>query len=80
MLSAAASAVGLFFIGVFITLMSGRRPVRSGMRMVLFGLIAVAITFGLGRLTFVGLGWDCLVLGTAGNFGLALPRWCRKDS
>jgi VIT1/CCC1 family predicted Fe2+/Mn2+ transporter len=54
--SATASAVGLFLIGAFITLMTGRHPVRSGMRMVLFGLIAAAITFGLGRLIGVGLG------------------------
>ncbi len=54
--SAIASAVGLFTIGAFITLMTGRNPLYSGLRMVLFGLIAAAVTFGLGRLIGVGLG------------------------
>jgi vacuolar iron transporter family protein len=54
--SALASATGLFIIGAFITLMTGRHPVLSGLRMVLFGLVAAAITFGLGRLIGVSLG------------------------
>ena len=47
---------GLFVIGAFITLMTGRNPVISGFRMVLFGLMAAAVTFGIGRLIGIGLG------------------------
>jgi len=54
--SAALSAVGLFTIGAAITLMTGRRPVVSGMRQALFGLAAAAITFGVGRLIGVNVG------------------------
>jgi len=54
--SALASAAGLFVMGAFITLMTGRHPVFSGLRMVLFGLMAAAVTFGIGRLIGIGLG------------------------
>jgi VIT1/CCC1 family predicted Fe2+/Mn2+ transporter len=50
------SAVGLFIIGAFITLFTGRSIIYSGMRQVLFGLIAAAITFAIGRLVGVNLG------------------------
>ena len=53
--SAALSAVGLFTIGAAITLMTGRHPLASGARQVLFGLAAAAITFGVGRLIGVNL-------------------------
>jgi VIT1/CCC1 family predicted Fe2+/Mn2+ transporter len=55
-LSAAASAVGLFAIGAGITLFTGRSVWFSGVRQVLFGLAAAAITFGLGKAVGVGLG------------------------
>jgi VIT1/CCC1 family predicted Fe2+/Mn2+ transporter len=48
--SAAFAAVGLFIIGAAITLMTGRNPVISGLRMVAFGLMTAAVTFGIGRL------------------------------
>ena len=48
--SAGASAVGLFAIGAAITLMTGRSAVWSGLRQVLIGLAAAALTYGLGRL------------------------------
>ena len=48
--SAILSAAGLFIIGAAITLMTGRNPVVSGLRQVLFGLATAAITFGIGRL------------------------------
>ena len=48
--SAALSALALFGIGAGITLLTGRDAVYSGLRQVLFGLLAAAITFGLGRL------------------------------
>ncbi|HWI56742.1 MAG TPA: VIT1/CCC1 family protein [Bacillota bacterium] len=54
--SALASAFGLFVIGAFITLMTGRNPVVSGLRQILFGLMAAAVTFGIGRLIGVSLG------------------------
>jgi VIT1/CCC1 family predicted Fe2+/Mn2+ transporter len=44
------SAVGLFVIGAGITLFTGRNAIYSGTRQVLFGLVAAAVTFGIGRL------------------------------
>jgi vacuolar iron transporter family protein len=54
--SAAASALGLFLIGAAITLMTGRNPILSGLRQMGFGLAAAAITFGIGRLVGVNVG------------------------
>lgn len=50
------SAVGLFVIGSGITLFTGRSVLFSGSRQVLFGLLAAAATFGIGRLIGVNLG------------------------
>jgi VIT1/CCC1 family predicted Fe2+/Mn2+ transporter len=47
--SAALSALALFGIGAGITLLTGRNALYSGSRQVFFGLLAAAITFGLGR-------------------------------
>jgi VIT1/CCC1 family predicted Fe2+/Mn2+ transporter len=44
------SAIGLFTIGAAITLFTGRKVIYSGTRMVLFGLAAAAVTYGIGRL------------------------------
>jgi VIT1/CCC1 family predicted Fe2+/Mn2+ transporter len=52
--SAVLSGIGLFGLGAAITLLTGRHPVRAGLRQVGFGLAAAAITFGIGA-----------VLGTA---------------
>lgn len=52
-LSASLSAVGLFLLGGFITIMTGRNALYSGARQALFGLVAAAITFGIGRLVGV---------------------------
>jgi VIT1/CCC1 family predicted Fe2+/Mn2+ transporter len=49
-LSAALSALALFGIGAGITLLTGRGILYSGMRQIIFGLLAAGITFGLGRL------------------------------
>ena len=49
------SAVGLFVIGAGITLFTGRNVLYSGLRQVLFGLVAAAVTFGIGRLIGVNL-------------------------
>ncbi len=48
--SAALSALALFGIGAGITLLTGRNALYSGLRQVIFGLLAATITFGLGRL------------------------------
>jgi len=49
LLSVAFSAVGLFLIGGAITLFTGKNVWYSGFRQVIFGLIAAAITFGIGE-------------------------------
>jgi VIT1/CCC1 family predicted Fe2+/Mn2+ transporter len=43
------SAIGLFGIGSAITLFTGKSVWYSGFRQVLFGLMAAAITFGIGK-------------------------------
>jgi VIT1/CCC1 family predicted Fe2+/Mn2+ transporter len=55
-ISAVISGLGLFFIGSGITLFTGRNPLKSGMRQVIFGLAAALVTFGLGRVVGTGLG------------------------
>jgi len=55
-LSVALSTLGLFGIGAAITLLTGRSIWYSGMRQVLVGLAAAAITFGIGRLIGISLG------------------------
>jgi VIT1/CCC1 family predicted Fe2+/Mn2+ transporter len=54
-LSVILSTVGLFLIGSAITLFTGKSIWFSGMRQVIFGLIAAAITFGIGRLIGVSI-------------------------
>jgi VIT1/CCC1 family predicted Fe2+/Mn2+ transporter len=54
-LSAILSAGGLFLIGSAITLFTGKSIWFSGIRQVLFGLAAAAITFGIGKLIGVSL-------------------------
>jgi VIT1/CCC1 family predicted Fe2+/Mn2+ transporter len=49
------SAMGLFVIGASITLFTGKSVWFSGFRQVLFGLIAAAITFGIGSLIGVSI-------------------------
>lgn len=55
LMSAVFSALGLFGIGAAITLFTGRSVWFSGFRQVVFGLMAAAITFGIGRLIGVSL-------------------------
>jgi len=55
LLSVAFSTIALFTVGAAITLYTGRSVLFSGMRQVLFGLIAAALTFGIGRLVGVSL-------------------------
>jgi VIT1/CCC1 family predicted Fe2+/Mn2+ transporter len=54
--SLSLSTIGLFVIGAFITLFTGRSVLYSGMRQVIFGLLAAAVTFGIGRLIGVNIG------------------------
>ena len=53
--SLGASAVALFLIGAGITLLTRRGLVYTGMRQVVFGLVAAGLTFGIGRLIGVSL-------------------------
>lgn len=55
-LSIGLSTIGLFALGAVITLFTGRTLLYSGFRMVLFGLLAAAITFGIGRVIGVSIG------------------------
>ncbi|MEI8132279.1 MAG: VIT1/CCC1 transporter family protein [Leptolinea sp.] len=49
------SGLALFGIGAAITLFTGRTVLYSGFRMVIFGLVAAAITYGIGSLIGVSL-------------------------
>jgi VIT1/CCC1 family predicted Fe2+/Mn2+ transporter len=44
-----ASAAGLFVIGFFITLFTGRGVLYTGVRQLLFGLGAAGVTFAIGH-------------------------------
>lgn len=54
-LSVVLSTIGLFLIGAAITLFTGKNVWYSGIRQVLFGLAAAAITFGIGKLIGVSV-------------------------
>jgi vacuolar iron transporter family protein len=54
--SVGLSMLGLFGIGAAITLMTGRSVLYSGARQMLFGLLAAAITFGIGKLIGANIG------------------------
>lgn len=54
-LSIGSSVVGLFGIGSAITLFTGKSILFSGIRQVIFGLTAAAITYGIGSLIGVSL-------------------------
>ncbi|MCK6692338.1 MAG: VIT1/CCC1 transporter family protein [Thermoanaerobaculia bacterium] len=53
--SAALSTLGLFLIGSAITLFTGKSIWYSGARQVVFGLMAAAVTFGIGKLIGVSI-------------------------
>jgi VIT1/CCC1 family predicted Fe2+/Mn2+ transporter len=55
MVSAAVSCAGLFAVGAAITLFTGRSVVYSGLRQVLFGLLAAASVFLIGRVIGVSI-------------------------
>ncbi len=54
-ISVAGSAAGLFLIGSAITLFTGKSIWFSGFRQVVFGLMAAAVTFGIGKIIGVSL-------------------------
>ena len=54
-ISVSLSASGLFLIGAAITLFTKKNVWYSGLRQVLFGLAAAAITFGIGKLIGVSV-------------------------
>jgi VIT1/CCC1 family predicted Fe2+/Mn2+ transporter len=54
-LSVGSSVIGLFGIGASITLFTGKSIAFSGSRQVLFGLMAAAVTYGIGALIGVSL-------------------------
>ncbi len=49
-ISLISSTIGLFIIGALITLMTGKTFWKSGLRQVIFGLLAAAVTYGIGKL------------------------------
>ncbi len=55
LLSIGLSGLALFGIGAAITLFTGKTVFYSGFRMVIFGLVAAAITFGIGSLIGVSV-------------------------
>jgi VIT1/CCC1 family predicted Fe2+/Mn2+ transporter/rubrerythrin len=54
--SGVASAVGLFLIGAAITVFTGGSALKSGLRQLLIGAAAAAVTYGAGRLFGVAVG------------------------
>jgi len=56
LVSLGVSAVVLFVIGAAITLFTGRSIWKSGLRQLLLGLAAAAVTNGIGRLVGVAIG------------------------
>ena len=55
LLSLGSSFIGLFGIGAAITLLTGKSILFSGFRQVAFGLVAAAVTYGIGTLIGVSL-------------------------
>ena len=54
--SVAVGAVALFLVGGAITVVTTKGVWRSGLRQVLFGLVAAAITFGIGHAVGMAVG------------------------
>lgn len=54
--SAVLSLLGLFGLGAATTLLTGQSPWYAGCRQAIFGVIASAVTFGIGHLIGVQLG------------------------
>lgn len=54
--AALVSAAALMAVGIAISVVTGRAPIRSGLRMVAIGALAAAATFGIGTLVGVSTG------------------------
>ena len=52
----AAGIVTLFLVGSLMSILTGKSPFRSGLRMLLIGAAAAAITYGVGRTLHVSTG------------------------
>ena len=55
LVSIGLSVIGLFLLGAVTTLFTGVNTLFSGARMVIFGMLAAAVTFGIGRLIGVSI-------------------------
>jgi VIT1/CCC1 family predicted Fe2+/Mn2+ transporter len=55
LVSAAAGAAGLFVLGAATSLFTGQGALRSGLRQMLLGLVAAAVTYGVGTLLGVAV-------------------------
>jgi len=55
LISTLLSTLGLFGIGASITLFTGKNVWYSGLRQVMFGLAAAAVTFGIGKLIGISM-------------------------
>lgn len=53
--AAVAGGLGLFVLGAATTLFTGRGPLRAGLRQMLLGLAAAAVTYGVGALLGVAI-------------------------
>jgi VIT1/CCC1 family predicted Fe2+/Mn2+ transporter len=53
--SVGASALALFLLGALVTRLTGRSPIRSGLRQVLFGLGAATFTYAIGRIVGIAV-------------------------
>jgi VIT1/CCC1 family predicted Fe2+/Mn2+ transporter len=49
-LSMAATLVALFLVGLGVSRLTHRQPVRSGLRQAAMGLLAAGMTYGVGTL------------------------------
>jgi VIT1/CCC1 family predicted Fe2+/Mn2+ transporter len=58
LLSLIASATGLLFIGTAIMLVTGRFVLFSGVRQVLVGMVAAALTYGVRRLIGISVNGE----------------------
>ena len=54
--SVGASAIALFGVGALITRVTARSPLRSGLRQLVIGMAAAAVTFATGALLGVSVG------------------------
>ncbi len=73
--SVAASALALFLLGAVVTRLTGRSPLRSGLRQVLIGLGAAALTYAIGHGVGLAVGAPAHSAVKLRSADRALPRW-----